>query len=441
MSASNDPRAPRVHTRRSVLAGGAAFVSTAMAANALAQPTAGLLKPVRRGKPFTQVGPDEPIRLGIIGPGGMGNGHIDGLLRARNEGKEKLDIVAIAEVCKPRRDNTLDKIKKNQQGAECAAYVDYRDLLDRQDIHAVLIASPEHWHAQHAVDSMEAGKDVYLEKPMCLRLEDALWLKRAVDTGDKILQVGTQYMMWEKYTVAKRLIAEGKIGTPTTSQTSYCRNSRNGEWLYGIDSTVKPGETLDWDLWCGPAGKQPFDTEVYHRWRRYRRWSTGIIGDLLVHQMTPIIYALDLGYPLAVSASGGHLVDKAMENHDNVALMAQFEGGHTMMVTGSTCNDRGLEIVIRGHEADLLLGSDDVVISPQAPFVDDIDGETISCRGGDWQDELRLNWLSCIRTREPNRSTVDLGLKHMVVVDLATRSLWNGGAYNFDSFTGRVSRA
>lgn len=432
---------PTDPTRRSVLRSGtAAALGTALAPSALGASVLST-QPVSAGKPHTPVGQDEPIRVAVIGTGGMGGGHISGLLSAKERGDENLEIVAIAEVCKPRRDQRKGQIEERQGAGTCDAYVDYLEMLERDDIHAVLIASTEHWHATHAVHAMERGKDVYVEKPMTLRLEDALWLKRAVDAGDKICQVGTQYMMQEKYVHAKRLIAEGAIGTPTMSQTSYCRNSQNGEWLYGIDQSVKPGETLDWDRWCGPLGKQPFDTEVYHRWRRYRRYSTGIIGDLLVHQMTPIIFALDMGLPSTVSAAGGHMVDKAMENHDNVMLTVQWDNGHTMIVSGSTCNDRGLPVVIRGHEADLMLGGNNVELLPQSPFVDDIDRTEIKCEGGDPQDKLRLNWLQCVRTREQNRSTVDLGLAHMVAVDLATRSLWQGGTWRFDHFTGRVSRA
>ncbi|QDU84158.1 Inositol 2-dehydrogenase [Planctomycetes bacterium Pla163] len=448
---TNSPLDPnRSTTRRSVLRSGtAAAIGTALggslAGNAFGNPAAGLIKPVTAGRPHTPVAQDEALRVAVIGPGGMGNGHIDGMLRARNEGVEKLDIVGIAEVCKPRRDATLRKILGSQGEGTCNAYVDYKEMLETERPHAVLIASTEHWHATHAVDSMAAGADVYVEKPMTLRLEDALWLKRTVDANDKICQVGTQYMMQDKYVQAKELIAKGAIGTPTMSQTSYCRNSRSGEWLYGIDESVKPGETLDWERWCGPLGLAEFDTEIYHRWRRYRRYSTGIIGDLLVHQMTPIIFALDMGLPTTVSAAGGHMVDKKMENHDNVMLTAQWTDdsgnpGHTMIVSGSTCNDRGLPILIRGHEADLMLGSNDVELLPQAPFVDDRDRQEIKCESKDWQGELRLDWLRCVRSRKPNRSTVDLGLAHMIVVDLATRALWQGGTWRFDEATGRVDR-
>ena len=424
------------------------FITTSTAAMAALAGTAGATSgaldprlvnaPLPKFKPHKPVGKDEAIRMALIGAGGMGNGHMDGILRARRDGAENVNVVAVSEVAKKRRERTVKKLTEGQEGVEVTGYVDYMEMLEKEDLHAVLIASPEHWHAQMAIDAMAAGCDVYLEKPMTLRLEEAIRLKRAVDSGDKILQVGTQYMMLPKYEEARRLIKEGAIGQPTLSQTSYCRNSLNGEWLYGIDADVKPGEQLDWDLWCGPLGKCDFDTEVFHRWRRYRKWSTGIIGDLLVHMMTPMIYALDLGYPTHVTASGGHMVFPDMDNHDQVMLTVEFENGHTMIVAGSVCNDRGLEVLVRGHEGDLLLGGSNLVLQPQSPFTDDVDPQTIDCSYSDEQGKLRLNWLSCVRTREPNRSTVDLGLKHMIVVDLATRSMWDKRSYRFDPYTMRA---
>lgn len=390
--------------------------------------------PIPHSRPRIPLGPDATIRMGLIGAGGMGNGHLDAIMSFREKGVENVDIVAIAEVCKPRRDAAVKKCTE-RQGFGVDAYIDYQELLDRDDVHAVLIASPEHWHAKMAEDAIAAGKDVYLEKPMTLHLEDALRLKRVVESNTCLLQVGTQYMMVPKYIEAQRLIAAGDIGHPTLSQTSYCRNSRDGEWLYRIDESVEPGEMLDWERWLGPSEWHEWDTEIYHRWRRYKDFSTGIIGDLLVHQMTPLMMAFDAGWPVRVSASGGHYVDKEMENHDQVFLNVEFEKEHTMVVAGSTINDTGLEVLIRGHEANLHLGGNNCVLRPQRPFVDDVDERTIECPDVASQNELRRNWLGCIRTREPVRSTVAFGTRHMVIVDLATRSLWEGGAYEFDPAT------
>ena len=396
-------------------------------------------RPIPKGAPRVPLAEGEPIRIGVIGTGGMGNGHLDGMLSARKEGREKLDIVAVCDVNKKRVEGAQAKLSEQQAGLKVDAYRYYPDLLARDDIHAVLIASPEHWHAQMAEDAIAAGKDVYLEKPMTLRLPDALRLKQVVDANDSILQVGTQYMMIPKYAEARRLIQAGAIGMPTLSQTSYCRNSKDGEWLYGIDPEVQPGDVLDWEAWLGLehglSKDIPFDTEIYHRWRRYKDFSTGIVGDLLPHMMTPMMWCLEAGWPVRVTAHGHHLIDKAMENHDQVFLSVSYENGHTMVVAGSTCNENGLAELIRGHEANLQLSGNNCVLTPERIFVDDVDPQTIECRGGDWQDELRLDWMKSVRTREPNASPVEYGTRMMVICDLATRSMWDGKAWGFDPST------
>lgn len=426
-------------SRRALLLGTAAGALAAGAcASAARRPRR---RPVPSAPPPSGVDPDEPLRIGVIGTGGMGTGHVRGLIDANEAGRERVQVVALSDVCAPRLD-AAHAIASESQGVEVGRHRDYRELLDRVDLHGVLIASPEHWHAPMAVDAIGRGQDVYLEKPMTLRLDQALWLQDLMAENPHMrLQVGTQYVMYGKYRAARELIAEGAIGKPTFSQTSYCRNSLEGEWLYEIDPTVAPGTTLDWDAWLGELGPREWDTEVYHRWRRYRDFSTGIVGDLLVHMMTPMVYALDVGWPVRVTASGGHYVDRKMENHDQVNLTIEFEHGHTMIVAGSTCNENGLETLIRGHRANLLLGGTHCVLKPERVFVDDVDERTVECASIDPQDELRLDWLRCIRTREPNASPVELGTKVMVIVDLATRSMWEGSAFEFDPQTRAARRA
>jgi len=392
-------------------------------------------EPRRHVAPRLQVADGEPLRIGVIGTGGMGTGHCNAIASQVKEGAYDARIVAVCDVAKPRMEGIRAKLSEDQ-GIEVAGYQDHEALLARDDLHGVLIASPEHWHAQMVTDAILAGKDCYVEKPMTLRLEEALWLKRLMEVNDDMIcQVGTQYMMYPKYVEARRLIAEGAIGKPIFSQTSYCRNSKDGEWLYGIDPELVPGPELDWRAWCGPAGEHEWDTEVFHRWRRYKDWSTGIIGDLLVHMTTPMIYALGGPWPVRVVASGGHYVDEAMENHDQVNINLELEGGHVMHVVGSTCNELGLETLIRGHEANLYLGGKDLVLRPERIFSEDVDGQTIVCEDVSPQHALRADWMSSMRTREPNRSPVEFACKVMVMVDLATRSMWGGQAWGFDPET------
>lgn len=432
---------PSASTSRRAFLGSAAALAGSSALGGCAAGGVGAASgsTIPKAAPRVPLGEGEPIRIGVIGTGGMGNGHLDGLLSTRSSGREKVDVVALCDVNRKRLEESRAKLTAGAPDVAVETYRYYPALLERDDVHAVLIASPEHWHAKMAEDAIAAGKDVYLEKPMTLRLPDALRLKRVVEANDCILQVGTQYMMTPKYSEARRLIQAGAIGVPTLSQTSYCRNSRDGEWLYGIDPEVLPGEVLDWEAWLGLehglSKAIDFDTEVYHRWRRYKDFSTGIVGDLLPHMMTPMMWCLEAGWPVRVTAHGHHLVDKAMQNHDQVFLTVSYETGHTMIVAGSTCNENGLAELVRGHHANLQLSGNNCVLTPEKTFVDDVDPQTIECPGNDPQDELRLDWMRSIRTREPNRSPVEFGARMMVICDLATRSMWDGKAWSFDPST------
>lgn len=376
--------------------------------------------------------PNEKVNVGLIGCGGMGSAHLVSLMGMTEKGEENVCITAVSDVAIPRLDSNGDAVSK-RQGNTVAKYADYRKLLDDKNVDCVFVASTEHWHAQMTIDALAAGKDVYVEKPMTLRLDEALKLREVVNANDKnFVQVGTQYMMYPKYKAAKKLIASGEIGHPTFSQTSYCRNSMNGEWLYHIDPAIVPGPALDWDAWCGPLGKAEWDPEVYFRWRRYKRYSTGIIGDLLVHMMTPLMTAIDAGWPVRVTAHGGHYVDKKMENHDQVNITVQFEKEHTMVVAGSTCNEQGFKDVIRGHMGTIYLGGSDMVMRPERIYVDEVDELQEKFTGMDPQNELRKDFLDCVRTRNAPQSPVEQATKVMVVVDLATRSMWEGKAFGFD---------
>jgi predicted dehydrogenase len=350
-----------------------------------------------------------------------------------------VQVVAVADPWPSNLNKAADKLEKEwQPGVKVGRYADHNELLARQDIHAVVIASPEHWHAQHAIDSLLAGKDVYCEKPMTLHLDEAVRLhKLAQANPDMILQVGTQKMALPSYNTAREWIREGLIGTPTCSQTSYCRNTPAGEWnYYHVDPNWQAGKDVDWEKWCGPLGQQPFDPYVLNRWRRYKKTSTGIIGDLLVHVTTPLMVAMDQGWPVCVAAIGSHLVDKKMENHDTVNLLVEFETGHQMIVMGATNNDTGLTPMIRGPKGNIEVTDGSLRFTPQKPYAEELEERRAQLPNiGDDQDAHRMNWLGCLRTRTKPYSDSEMGLKVMVIVDLATRAMWEGGTWTFDPKT------
>ncbi|MDX2145893.1 MAG: Gfo/Idh/MocA family oxidoreductase [Planctomycetota bacterium] len=439
--------ADAAHSRRSFLGQSAAMLGAAGVLGAMtsARPAQGrLIAPAGKAAARVPIAPDGPVRIGVIGTGGMGRGHIDAYINAIHKaGKEKVHIVAVCDV----NDFFLADAKAKcdaQDGVKAEAYKYYRKLIARDDIHGVLIASPEHWHAQQAIDALMAGKDVYLEKPMTLRLDEAVALRQVVKANpDMIMQVGTQYAAQPKYREAKKVIESGALGPALWSQCSYCRNTPDGEWnYYQVDDRWKPGENIDWDAWCGPAGKHEWDPKLYIRWRRFRKFSTGIVGDLLVHEMTPYFVALNSsGWPVRVSAMGSHMIDKSMENHDQVLLQVQFEDGHIMTVAGNTNNENGFEKLIRCQKGNIYLNSRHCVIRPERPFTSEVDDQTIQCPDvGNDQDQHRINWIKCMRTRTQPDSDVDQGAKVMVVVDLATRAMWEGGSWTFNPKTMEMKR-
>lgn len=425
------PESPRTSTRRQLLGHGAVAAGLASLYGCSASSDHYRLR-LSPPRPRTPLADGETIKMGVIGTGGMGRGHCRSIMNLAKQGRENVQIVAVCDVADPNLATAKQECEE-AQGIEVQTFRDYRNLLEL-DLHGVLIASPEHWHAQQSADAIAAGKDVYCEKPMTHRLGEALQLRDYVHSTDAIFQVGTQFVSIPMYSEARELIRSGAIGHPTCSQTSYCRNSKEGEWLYyGLDESLEPGKNIDWEAWCGHLGPEPWNVEVFARWRRYRKWSTGIIGDLLVHKMTPLLMAIDCGWPTRVVASGGHYVDKAMENHDQVNIQIEFENDHTMVVMGSTCNATGISDVVRGHKANMYLGGNRIEIRPEQIYADDVDPFTKNCDSvGNDQDQHRVNWLQAIRSREEPLSDIDLGTQIMVVVDLATRSMWEGKAFRFD---------
>ncbi len=181
---------------------------------------------------------------------------------------------------------------------------DYREVLARPDVDAVIIATPDHWHARIAIDAMKAGKDVYLEKPMIKDIDEGPRIIEAAQTTKRILQVGSQRVSSIIYAKARELFKSGVIGELNFVEAWWHRNSAMGAWQYTIPPDAST-ETCDWDRFVGDAPKRPFDATRLFRWRNYRDYGTGIPGDLFVHLFSGIHYVLDSTGPTRVMATGG----------------------------------------------------------------------------------------------------------------------------------------
>ncbi|HSM77347.1 MAG TPA: Gfo/Idh/MocA family oxidoreductase, partial [Bryobacteraceae bacterium] len=294
---------PSISRRQFVGAMGAATLATARAYSAV-------------------VGANDRLRIGVIGAGGMATNHMETLVKMR-EG-DNLEIVNVCDIYQ----NRLDKAAALTGGKPVT---DYRRLLDNKDIDYVLIATPEHWHFQMAMDALDAGKNVYVEKPMTHKIEQAQRLVAKVESSGKKLQVGVQGMSDESYAVAYQHVKAGELGKIMLAQIDYSRNYRQDFWAgdeYPIDADAKPGVNLDWKAWLGPAPKREWDPERYFRWRRYWDYSGGIATDLFVHRATRLIRALNLTFPQYVVATGGKFeyVDSLAEIPDTFNVLADYPG-------------------------------------------------------------------------------------------------------------------
>jgi predicted dehydrogenase len=242
----------------------------------------------------TKISANDKIRMGCIGMGIMGTGDV-----MTTSSIPGVEFVGVADIYQGRLERAKERFGKGLFTTR-----DYRELLARPDIDAVIIATPDHWHATQAVAALEAGKHVYCQKPMVQRPEDGHLVIAAEKKTGKILQVGSQRASSILYAKLREVIQTGVIGEIRMIEAFYDRNSALGAWQYVIPYDASP-TTVDWDRFLGSAPKRPFEPIRLFRWRNYQDYGTGIAGDLFVHLFTGIHYVMDSQGPERVYASGG----------------------------------------------------------------------------------------------------------------------------------------
>ena len=311
-------------------------------------------------------GAGDIINIGVIGLGGNGRGH----LRSLDSVSGQARVVAVCDIFKPRLEEGV-----RLTGAK--AYHDYRDLLQDPDIDAVIISTPDHWHAQMAIDAMRAGKDVDVEKPMALTVDEARRMVEVASETGRVLAVDSEHMAHGIWEPARAAVQAGVLGKLLWSQTSRSRNSAVAPWNYRSDHEVTP-ENLDWERWLGSTARVPFSEERFLRWRRYREYGGGIATDLFIHHLAPVMKVTGPEFPRRAVAAGGNWLypTDVLEVPDTLVIAVDYPGKHTIMVGGSLANGHELPIVVRGHHANIRFHGPDhrrpsfLLIQPEAAFED-----------------------------------------------------------------------
>jgi predicted dehydrogenase len=340
--------------------------------------------------------------------------------------------------------------------AKCDSTLDYRQVLDRSDVDAVIIATPDHWHARMALEAMAKGKDVYLEKPVTHTVDEARTLAAAVKKTGRVLQVGSQTTSSDQWWKARQAIQDGMIGKLIMSQGSYHRNSEEGEWNWKIDPAAGPQATgddfVDWKMWLGDAPPRAWDADRFFRFRKYWDYSGGIATDLFYHVLAPLnICWGEPQFPRRVYGSGGNYVftDDGREVPDTFMLTADYPKGHSLVLSSSMANDTHIPGLIRGHEGT-------ITMVPDGKFEGKVDFITVTAQPIGRKDlkekpgtvEMKMateprdthmeNFLRCVRTRQTPVLDADIAYRAMVPIGMAVQSYREGRALYFDEASEKV---
>ena len=369
----------------------------------------------RAGRPA----PSEQLSLAIIGCGTMGYNHLKRFLRNKD-----VRITAVCDVAEARRvfhKRQVDKAYKTPKDSKgCPAYNDYREVIGRDDIDAVLIATPDHWHAAPIIEACKAKKDIYCEKPLTLTIHEAKTVIDAVRKYERVFQTGSQQRSSREFRQACELIRNGRIGKLERVEVGVGGPSKPCDLK---EEEMEPG--LDWDLWLGQAPMRPYNSVLAPRgvhthfpaWRHYKEYSGGMMTDWGAHHFDITQWALgmDKSGPVEIIPPENPAKGKGVKyRYDNgVEVVHGGRGGITFFGT------KGKVFVTRGK----------LETDPK-----ELAGEKIG------EKEIHLykspghhqDWLNCIKSRKQPICDVEVGARSVTVCHLGNLAYWTGKTLKWD---------
>jgi len=374
------------------------------------------------GVPSVNVlGANEKLNIGLIGTGGR----CQHLMRAL----ARISDARMAAVCDI-YDVHLEQAKK-MADSKAFATKHYPEILNRKDIDAVLIASPDHWHVPMTVDACAAGKDVYVEKPLTHNLGEGKAVIEAQNHHQRIVQVGTQQRSMPQFDRGREIIHSGRLGDIHKVHLTWNRNSdRARKGPQGVDPSK-----VDWKAFLGNAPDQPFDEYRFRNWRWFWDFGNGILTDLMVHFIDVVHWYFDLDHPLYATTVGDNYTSKGIwQTPDTIQTLLVYANNLQVYFEGTFCNARnGAMLEFMGSNGTLYLDRGRYEIHPErdrmkyeewvigtgkrgADFFDKPDGELLHL----------TNWIECIRSRQRPNAPAEAGVSAASAAHLGNQAFRTG---------------
>src|SRR3989442_2033083 len=362
------------------------------------------------------LGANDRLRLGLIGAGARGRDLLSQVLKLPNA-----ELVAAADVYTRRR----DEVRSVVPGIR--TFSDHRALLDRQDVDAVIVASPLHCHARHFLDTLAARKDLYAEKTMTWSIAEAEACRAAALSSDRVIQIGLQHVSTGAFSDAKQWLKDGLLGKVTAVEAWMSRNTPrgHGQWVRSVPSDCTAAH-VDWNAFLNGRPSRPFDPFAFINWRLFWEFSGGNVTENMVHQMSWVMGLLDLPLPAAAAMSRGVFSEKdGREVPDTIAVTLDFP--ELVVTWQSTFNNSryGLgERVLGSHgTVERLSGATDMtgrLTSGIHYYPESVNRPEGVARAGQASEQDHMaNFLDCVRSRRQPNAPVELGYRTAVAAHMA----------------------
>ena len=367
------------------------------------------------------LGANDRIRIGAIGTGGRGQ-YLLGQLKLA----EQNEIVACSDVYEPRRLEAKSKFGT----PDASVHTDYREILDRKDVDAVVIGSPDHWHVPITIDAVRAGKDVYCEKPITHTIEEGAPLIAAVRDTRRVVQVGLQQRSWEHFAQARQEIAAGRLGQVTMIRTYWFQNHIPAIGRVPTFDTSK----LDWKRFLGSAADRPFDPDQFGNWRWYWDFGGGAMTDLFVHWVDVAHWIMGVDSPTRATATGLKAILVQRQTPDTMSAALAYPGNVVVEFDSALLGYiEGGGLMIRGTQAAMRLWRGGFAVYAETPGYSEKPEpanpimEVKSPQDGTLP-HLR-NFLACVRSRATPNASVEIGVSAARAGHVANLAMRGNGVW------------